>query len=222
MDASSNRECDDCDDNVDLEVRRRPPMKQSYSSRVLAVNAQEKEEVQKLKEEVSKRMSRTIMPEENDETSGEEEDDDYDDMEEESNDPAKQRKDKKECVEPRAGLEGMTIDCDKESSSVPSFARNTGASRNTRIAAADLVSRGTKSTGPPTRHGSSGSSSALRASALAAARARAAGRVSAAGRGSPRVTSIKTSTTSGIRSTSATGTRSNIAPRRVTAVTARK
>jgi hypothetical protein len=219
--SSSNQDCVDSENKGELEVQRRPSMKQSYSSRILAVNAKEKEVVQRMKEEVSKRMSRTVVVEENDETMGADEEEENNDPSRNGNKGEKEKENVTASVGEKAIPQNDSSTRGKEASSVPSY---TGASRNTRVSGAVVASRGAKSTSLPMRRRSSDSSSALRASALAAARARAAGRVSVAGRGSPRVTSAKTTlgAAAATRFTAAEGARSNIAPRRVTAGAARK
>jgi hypothetical protein len=177
--SSSNQDCVDSENKGELEVQRRPSMKQSYSSRILAVNAKEKEVVQRMKEEVSKRMSRTVVVEENDETMRADEG-------EENNDPSRDgKKGEKE-------KENATTSIGEKAMPEKDFSSRGKEARNTRISGAVVASRGAKSAGLPMRRGSSDSSSALRASALAAARARAASRVAVAGRGSPTMTSVKT------------------------------
>ncbi|KAG7356401.1 hypothetical protein IV203_001087 [Nitzschia inconspicua] len=218
----SNHNCDtsenseDSDDDTDLRKRQpRPmPMKQSYSSRVLAVNAREKEEIKKIKLEVTKRLSKDIVVEE--------------DEEGENNDPTMDGGDVDGADNGEtSNVPALAKETSDSTTKVPSHARDTGASRNTRLSA----TRGAKSTGPPTRHGSSGSTSAMRDAALAAARARTAGRVASMGNGtSPRITGAKTvggsprlammKSSGAARSATGIVGRSNVAPRRVSTGTA--
>ncbi|KAG7356759.1 hypothetical protein IV203_001445 [Nitzschia inconspicua] len=214
-DTSENSGSEDSDDDRELQERQPRPMlmKQSYSSRVLAVNAQEKEEIKKVKEEVSRRLSKMIVVEGD---------------EGENNDPTMDGGDVY-CADngKTSNVPALAKDTFDSTTKVSSYARDTGASRNTRLSA----TRGAKSTGPPTRHGSSGSSSAMRAAALAAARARTAGRVASMGDGtSPRITGAKTvggsprlammKSSGAARSATGIVGRSNVAPRRVSTGTA--
>lgn len=199
--------------------RRRSSLKQSYSSRILAVDAQEREENRRMRESI--RNSRTTVPFE------EEEDHDH---EFENENPVEEESFKRDQDNETAHSNEKTARCETtesatSSSSISSYPRTTGASRNTRMSA-----------NRSTRQSSTGSA-ASGTSAIAVARARAV-----AGRGGALVTGTKTATGPRITGTESpfsspmtreqtvmrTGvtrpatTRSNLAPRRVHSGTSRK
>ncbi|KAL3913323.1 MAG: hypothetical protein SGILL_006539 [Bacillariaceae sp.] len=205
--------------NDDGELKERRPRSRmsagsgSYSSRILAVNAQEKEE--------SRRAQRSLMismdpAKEADEI---EEETEEDSMHSTSNDESHSNSDDPPGPpkESPGSSKSPSLRRYKHlaNKSSPPYARSTGASRNTRIS-------GNRASSSP----------ASRASAVAAARSRAAGAAARAitNGGAKPVRAVRTASTTAphrVQSLSASSTRpartlTNVQPRRVNSATARR